>query len=315
MQKNTIKYDLLLFLTSFIWGTAFVAQSKGMDHLGPLTFTGLRFLLGGLVLVPILVYNKGRKTDAKPDNRKLVPLSILTGLVLFAAAALQQIGLLTTTAGKAGFITGLYITIVPFLGLLVGHKIGWSTVFGCVLAFAGMFLLSMEKNFIIQRGDLLVLAGAFFWALHVQLVGYLAKRFNPLHVACIQFFACGTASLILAQIIPMLSSNPEFIKEGLVLENIKLASISIFYAGVMSVGVGFTLQVVSQQFCPPTHAAIIMSQEMSIAALAGWLILGEVFNVLDIFGCILMLAGVIAVQLIPILKSRTKPPDIPDIRV
>lgn len=298
MQKKTFKSDLLLFLAAFIWGTAFVAQRRGMEHVGPMIFTGLRFLLGATALSPIIIYLGSKGAFADQNFRKIIPLSILAGLVLFAGAALQQVGLVTTTAGKAGFITGLYITIVPFLGLLLGHRIGWSTWLGCFLAFAGMYLLSAEENFVIQTGDLYVLAGAFFWAVHVQLIGYLAKSFNPLPIAFFQFIACGIAGLLLA-----------FFVEDTSIQSVKLASGSIFYGGVMSVGIAFTLQVVSQRTCPPAHAAIIMSMEMAIAALAGWLVLNEVLDAMDISGCLLMLAGVLVVQLVPILKKRIRAKD------
>lgn len=292
MQKKTFKGDVLLLLAAFIWGTGFVAQCKGMDHVGPMTFTGLRFLLGGMVLLPVLAHQHLFKSAVKPDYRHIIPWSCLAGLMLFCGAALQQIGLVYTPAGKAGFLTGLYVVIVALIGLFLGHKIGWRGWAGSILAVTGMYLLSVKESFSIEKGDLYILYSAVFWAVHVQLLGHLAKRIHPLSLACIQFFACAVLSLCVAIFI-----------EDISFENIRLAGAAILYGGVMSVGIAFSLQAVSQRTCPPTHAAIIMSLEAVFAALAGWLVLNESLSSRDFVGCTLMLAGMIAVQLNPLPKK------------
>lgn len=288
MQKKIFKGDVLLLIAAFIWGTGFVAQRKGMDHVGPMTFTGLRFLLGGMVLLPVLYHQHLIKSAVKTQCRHILPWSCLAGLTLFCGAALQQIGLVYTSASKAGFLTGLYVVIVALIGLFVGHKIGLRGWAGAILAVMGMYLLSVKESFSIEKGDLYILCGAFFWAVHVQLIGHFAKRINPLSLACIQFFVCGVLSIFVAMFV-----------EDISFENIRLAGTAILYGGVMSVGIAFSLQTVSQRTCPPAHAAVIMSLEAVFAALAGWLILNELLSARDIAGCALMLAGMIAVQLTP----------------
>lgn len=296
MHKKTLKGDLLLLLAALIWGTGFVAQRMGMDFVGPVTFTGLRFLLGGIVLLPILAHQHLFKSASKRVHRRIIPWSCLAGLMLFCGAALQQIGLVYTPAGKAAFLTGLYVIIVAFIGIFLGHRIGWRGWFGSLLAVAGMYLLSVKGSFCIEKGDLFILCSALFWAVHVQLIGHLATRVNPLSLACIQFFACGILSLCAAVVL-----------EEITFENIRLASAAILYGGVMSVGIAFSLQVISQQTCPPSHAAIIMSLEAVFAVLAGWMVLDETFSGKDIAACTLMLAGMITVQLRPLLRKSNTP--------
>ncbi len=293
LNKKTMKADLLLLLAAFIWGSGFVAQRKGMDFVGPMTFTGLRFLLGGLVLLPVLTHQHLFKPETRPDYRKIIPWSCLAGLMLFCGAALQQIGLVDTAAGKAGFLTGLYVVIVAIIGLFLGHKIGLTGWAGALLAVTGMYLLSVKESFSVEKGDMFILGGAVFWAIHVQLLGFLAKRINPLSLACIQFFACGALSLVIA-----------IFTEDITITAIGSAGVPILYGGVLSVGVAFSLQAVSQRTCPPTHAAIIMSLEAVFAVLTGWLLLSESLTGKDILGCVLMLAGMIAVQLSP-LSSKS----------
>ena len=284
----------MLFVAALIWGTAFVAQRKGMDYIGPMTFTGLRFLLGAIVIIPVLLYQSNTGMIKKNNIRFLLRTAPLAGLVLFAGASLQQIGLVTTTASKAGFITGIYITIVPVISVILRHKVPISTWLGCLVAFFGMYLLSVEGNFTIASGDMFVLASAVFWAIHVQLIGYLVKRINPWQLAFIQFLTCSVLSLITA-----------VFTETISIHAVTDAGIPIFYGGVLSVGIAFTLQVLSQQTSPPSHAAVIMSLEMPIAALAGYFILNELLDTRDITGCILMLAGVLIVQIANITRIKT----------
>jgi len=285
----------MLFVAALIWGTAFVAQKNGMDYIGPMTFTGLRFLLGAIVLIPVLLYQNYTNVPPKSTPRYLFLTAPIAGLALFAGASLQQIGLVTTTASKAGFITGTYIALVPIISVILGHKIPKSIWLSCLVTFFGMYLLSVEGTLKIAPGDMYVLAGAVFWAIHVQLIGYLVIRTNPWQLAFIQFLTCSILSLITAVFTETISINA-----------ITAAAIPIFYGGVFSVGIAFTLQVLAQQKAPPAHAAIIMSLEMPFAAIAGFFFLQETLDPRQITGCLLMLTGVLAVQLANIRKQTTQ---------
>jgi len=299
MQTRTLKSDSLLLLTAFIWGTTFVAQRMGMDHIGPMTYNASRFALGAVTLMPlILVLRRAGVTPRRKASRRfLLTGGALAGLALFGGASLQQMGLLYTTAGKAGFITSLYVVLVPLMGLFLGHRCGWFLWLGVALAVAGLYLLSVTESFAIGRGDLLVLVGAFFWAIHVQLIGYLAKRGSPLRIAWVQFVVCSALSLVAA-----------VLTEDISLAGVREATIPILYGGILSAGVAFTLQVVCQRTSPPAHAAIIMSLETVFAALAGWLVLSERLGLRDIAGCALMLAGLMVVQLPPLLRAKPSRP-------
>lgn len=295
MQTKTLKSDSLLLLAAFIWGTTFVAQKYGMEHLGPMTYNALRFAVGSLTLLPIiLVFRRGGRaeTPSRGNRRLLLWGGLLAGLALFGGASMQQMGLMYTTAGKASFITCLYIVLVPIAGLFLGHRCGPAVWAGTVLAVAGLYLLSVRESFTIGKGDLLVLIGALFWTVHVLLIDYLAKRANPLHIACLQFLACSILSLLAAVGF-----------ERIDLSSILPATIPILYGGVLSAGVAFTLQVVCQRTSPPSHAAILMSLETVFAALSGYLILHERFTPRDLVGCALMFTGVMVVQLPLLLGS------------
>jgi drug/metabolite transporter (DMT)-like permease len=290
---KTYKADSLLMLTAIIWGGAFVAQRVGMDFVGPLTFNGVRFALGALTLLPLAVRgNKNRGTRQDLDNNFSSKQAILggglAGLVLFAGASLQQVGLVYTTAGKAGFITGLYVVIVPILGMLWKQWPGWGASTGAVLAAVGLYFLSVTEEFNLAPGDAWELAGAFMWATHVLILGWLSPRVDVLKLACAQYAICSCLSLLVAGH-----------TETITVHGLGEATIPILYGGVMSVGIAYTLQVVAQKVAPPTHAAIILSLEAVFAALAGWLILGEVLTTRGLFGCGLMLAGMVVSQLWP----------------
>ncbi len=305
MQTRTLKSDSLLLLAAFIWGTTFVAQKYGMEHLGPMTYNALRFAVGALTLLPIiLMFRRGDRAETMSrDNRRLLLWGgCLAGLALFGGASMQQMGLMYTTAGKASFITCLYIVLVPIAGLFLGHRCGPAVWAGTVLAVAGLYLLSVRESFTIGKGDLLVLIGAFFWTVHVLLIDYLAKRANPIHIACIQFLACSVLSLLAAVGF-----------ERIALSAIVPATMPILYGGVLSAGVAFTLQVVCQRTSPPSHAAIVMSLETVFAALSGYLILHERFTPRDLLGCALMFAGLMVVQLPLLLGSPTTLKPKPDI--
>jgi drug/metabolite transporter (DMT)-like permease len=289
MQLKTLKTDGLLLLTAIIWGFAFVAQRIGMDYVGPFTFNGVRFALGSLVLIPFMRPNRrdALKTSA-PSAPPVHPLiaGVLAGGALFAGASLQQVGLVYTTAGNAGFITGLYVVIVPIMGLTLGQRTNAGTWLGAVLAACGLYLLSVTEHLTIAYGDLLVLAGAFMWAIHVLIIGWFSPRMDAIQLAFIQFATCSILSLATAAAF-----------EAISLTGILQAAVPILYGGVLSVGIAYTLQVVAQKSAHPAHAAILLSLEAVFAALGGWLVLGEILNSRGMLGCALMLSGMLLSQL------------------
>ncbi len=280
--------DLLLLAAALIWGFGFVAQRMGMEHVGPLTFNGLRFLLGGVWLLPLAICGRPRFLPEAPKRIPVLRAGCWAGLLLFCGAYLQQSGLVYTTAGKAGFITDLYVILVPIFGLFFGQSANPGTWLGALLATAGLYLLSIQGDCLIGRGDLLVLAGTIFWALHVLLLGYLSPRTHPLRLALVQYLFCSLLSLALA--IPL--ERPDG-------RALLAATGPVLYGGVCSVGIGYTLQVVAQRWAHPAHAAILLSLEAVFAAFAGWWLLDETIPGRGITGCGLMLAGMLLSQLWP----------------
>ncbi len=290
-----IANDSLLLLTAVIWGVAFVAQRMGMDHVGPFTYNAVRFGLGALALLPLILVRRTRPAISVPARPLgAVTAGLIAGAVLVFGASLQQIGLVYTTAGKAGFITGLYVVLVPLSGLLWRQRTGWSAWTGAILCLVGLFFLSVTSSFTLERGDLLVLAGSVFWAAHVQVVGWLSPRTDPIRLAAVQFAVCSLASAAGA----LLLEEPR-------LPSILAAAAPLLYGGILSVGVAFTLQVVAQRRAPPAHAAILLSLESVFAALGGGLILGERLGARETLGCVLMFAGMIVSQA-PLLVRRAR---------
>ena len=290
-----MKADILLLITAAIWGFAFVAQRLGMTHMGPFTFNALRFTIGALALLPFMVLKGRREENASKKNFKhLIWPGLLTGLCLFGAASLQQIGLVGTTAGKAGFITGLYVILVPLLGLFLGKRTHSAHWIGAVLAIPGLYLLSVQANFTISSYDLTVLGGAFLWAVHVHLITRFTEQVGPLRLAVIQAGVCGVLSGIAA----------------LIFEPVSFAGIldglwPILYGAFLSVGIAYTLQVFAQRTADPTHAVVILSLESVFAGLGGWLLLSEIFSVKDLIGSGLMLVGMLVSQLFGRSKEET----------
>ncbi len=290
-DSRTLRADGLLLLTAVIWGFAFVAQRVGMEHVGPFGFNGVRFALGCLVLLPALFRNGFAAGAAPSPHPGLVSFPVLgggllAGVVLFCGASFQQVALVYTTAGKAGFITGLYVILVPVIGLALGHRTHAGTWIGTVLATVGLYLLSVTEQLTFAPGDLLVLVGAFFWAGHVLLIGWLSPRQDPLKLAFIQYAACAALSLFASAALEP-NTTSAYIS----------AAIPILYGGVLSVGVAYTLQVVAQKEAKPAHAAILLSLEAVFAALGGWLVLDESLSPRGLLGCSLMFAGMLASQL------------------
>lgn len=286
-----MRSNMMLLMAAAIWGLSFVAQRLGMDHMGPFTFNGLRFLLGAFSLLPLLWWLKSRQPrqpagQPSGDRRQLLIGGLLAGGVLFSAASLQQVGLLYTTAAKAGFITGLYIILVPVIGLALRHKTGANTWIGALIAMAGLYYLSVTEEFTIGYGDLLQVVGALFWAVHLLVLDHYSNRVAPIRLAGVQFVVCGLLSLITA-----------FAIETPTLSGAVAGWQALLYAGLVSVGIGYTLQVVGQRGAHPAHAAIILSLETVFAAIGGVLLLGEHLDERAIVGCALMLAGMLISQI------------------
>ncbi|MBN3771742.1 DMT family transporter [Burkholderia sp. Se-20378] len=283
-----------------IWGSAFVAQRLSLDVIGPFLFTGLRFLLGALVLVPLLMLNTASRTQLAAIRRepKLLLPGLALGGLLAVSISLQQIGLQYTRIANAGFISSLYVVIVPLMGVFARHRIGPGTWFGALLAAIGLYFLSINEHFSVLYGDWFQLAGAVIIAAHVMAVGHFAKRHNPLVLAFMQFVVCGVACLAVGLVIEPVSDT--------MLRN---ALPTLLYGGLLSVGVGYTLQVVAQRDAAPAHAAVIFSMEGVFAAIAGWAALGETLTLRALIGCALMLAGLLACQLLPNGDARKKDED------
>jgi drug/metabolite transporter (DMT)-like permease len=296
IKNQAIKADILMLIAAAIWGFAFVAQRQGMETMGPFLFNTARFFIGVAVLSPLVWYlSKKKKSSNKVEvsTKKLIFAGTIAGLFLFAASSFQQVGLQYTTAGKAGFITGLYIFFVPLIGLFLGQKTGFGTWLGAIIALIGLYLLSINEDFSIAEGDLLQLVCAVFFAAHVLVIGYLAKRMDPLKLSLVQYCVSGVLSLFIAIAI-------EVITWDMIVDT----AIPLLYAGVMSIGVGYTLQVVAQQHAKSSHAAIILGLEGAFAVLGGWLLLDEYLSTRGLIGCGLMLTGMFLSQLLPKLSLK-----------
>lgn len=285
MKNKQIQSNLLLLLTAAIWGLAFVAQRVGMDYIGPFTFNAVRFLLGSISLIPAIRIFYSNESDRKIDKR-VIKYGIIAGSFLFAGSSLQQVGLIYTTAAKAGFITSLYIILVPIIGIFIGQKTSKNIWIGAVIAVIGLYLLSVKEDLTIGFGDLLQLIGAFFWAMHIILIGEFSNKVNPLRLSQLQFATCSLLAFIAA----------------LLFENIEISSIfaayaPILYGGILSVGVAYTLQVVAQKNAKAGPAAIALSMEAVFAVIGGILFLNESLDIRGYVGCGLMLAGMLISQL------------------
>ncbi len=291
---RTLKADGLLLLTALIWGFAFVAQRSGMRDIGPFAFNGVRFALGTLCLLPFLILGKrGASAASAGKHADLSPLAktawaALAGLVLFLGASLQQVGLVTTTAANAGFITSLYVILVPLIGVCFGRPSGLRIWLGAVLAVVGLFILSVGAGFTMAPGDLLQLVGAFFWAGHILLINRLVARMEALEIAVGQFATCSLLSLVVA-----------LVREPAPFAGLVPAAIPILYGGLLSIGIAYTLQIVAQKTAHPAHASIILSMEALFAGVGGVLFLREPLTLRLVLGGLLMLAGMIISQLEP----------------
>ena len=296
---------LALFITAIIWGTAFVAQSAGMDYLGPFSFNAIRYGIGAIVLIPVILIIRGARlrqsngmenvTDVSTtaweegtDLRNTVIGGILVGLSLCVASLFQQFGIIYTTVGKAGFVTALYIVIVPFYGVILKRKIPGKAWIAAFIAIAGFYLMCMTGNVTLSLGDGLVLLGSFVWGIQIMLVDKYAPKSDAVMLSSIEF---GVSSLICA-ILALI-----FERDITTWNAIINCAGPILYAGVMSCGVAYTLQVVAQKKVAPTLACLIMSLEAVFSALAGWILLGQSMRGIEIAGCVLVFVGVIVAQI------------------
>lgn len=280
--------NVLLFIASGIWGVAFIMQRMATEYIGTYTFNALRFFIGALSMLPLLLILRkkpSRGADSVPLKKTIIP-GLILGCVLFTAAALQQMGLYTTTAGKAGFITDLYIVLVPIAEVLFGRKLNKIIWVCAAMSAVGLYLLSVTEHFTISTGDLFEFAGAFVWTAHILLIDRYSKKANPLRLSFMQYLTSAVLSLFVA----------------LFLENISIPAIShvifpVLYSGVFSVGIAFTLQIAGQRYSKPAHASIIFSMESVFACLAGILVLHESLNARGYIGCALMICAMIMTQI------------------
>ena len=291
MNIQTVRSNALLLITAAIWGFAFVAQRVGMDYLGPFTFNAARFILGSLSLLPLVLISR----DQRPASENILPRpgwkpvvfgGFSAGFMLFMGISLQQVGLVYTTAGKAGFITSLYVVLVPILALFWKQSTNAGTWIGAVLAAVGLYLLSVTGKFTIEIGDLLEFFCAFFWAGQVLIIGWLSPRIPSIKLAFTQFVVCAVLSLLVAVVF-----------ENISWDGLRQAAWPILYGGILSSGVAFTFQIIAQRHTHPAHASIIMSLEGAFAALGGWLLLSEILSLRGLLGCGLMLGGMLISQL------------------
>lgn len=298
-MKQQIKSSLILLLTATIWGVAFVAQSVGMEYIGPFTFNAIRCVLGGLVLIPvILVLKKKKETGAenqeKEDKKTLWAGGIACGVILCIASNLQQFGIMEASVGKSGFFTALYIVMIPVIGIFIGKRPGIKLWFCVALAVVGMYLLCMKDgSFTIEQADIMLLLCALAFSFHILVVDYFSPKVDGVKMSCIQFFVCG----VLSAVGMLFTETPD-------ISNIQAAWLPLLYAGLLSCGVGYTLQIVGQKGINPVIASLIMSLESVISALAGWVILGQVLSPKEILGCVLMFMAIIITQ-IPIGNKKT----------
>ena len=301
-MSKIMRGNLILLLTALIWGTAFVAQSAGMEHVQPFTYNGVRTLIGGLVLIPVIfLFDRLKPADQRPspDEQKEIRRNSLIGgaacgVVLCVASSFQQFGISMTTAGKAGFITALYIVIVPLLGVFIKKKIPKITWLCVGIAVVGFYLLCVKEGFSVSAGDLLVLCCAFFFSIHIMVIDYFnGKQVDGVRMSCIQFLVAGLISLVLMLVFEQPS-----------LENLWAAKGSILYAGVLSCGVAYTLQILGQRDTEPTTATLILSLESVFAALSGWALLHETLSFKELAGCALVFAAVILAQIPLPVKAK-----------
>lgn len=308
MNRFVIRQSCLLFLTALIWGVAFVAQSAGMDYVEPFTFNAVRSIIGALVLIPCILFldragvgkktGEGRTGTDRPDKtgaagrRELISGGVICGILLFIAVNFQQVGMQYTTVGKAGFLTALYIIIVPILGIFWHRKAGISVWAGVLFALCGLYLLCVKESMYLDKGDILLLICSLTFSFQIMTVDHFSAKVDGVKMSCIQLFVCG----ILSAVCMFAFEHPQ-------VERIFAAWLPILYAGVMSCGVAYTLQIVAQEGMNPSVASLILSMESVISVLAGWILLHESLSRRELLGCLLMFIAIILAQL-PDMEGR-----------
>lgn len=298
------KNAFILFMAAFIWGTAFVAQSVGMEHLGPFAFNGIRNFVGCAALIPCIMILQKLNPDKKEDqegksvleNQKMLLIGgICCGICLFAASTLQQVGMQYTTVGKAGFITAFYIVLVPVLGIFLKKKIGWKVWLAVAIAICGLYFLCITESFTIGKGDIYVFLCALIFSAHILVIDYFAPFVDGVKMSCIQFFVVGVLS------VPFMIAF-----ETTTVEAVMKSVGPILYAGVLSSGVAYTLQIIGQKNVNPAVASLILSLESSISVLAGWVVLGQHLSMREGIGCLMMFAAIVLAQLPDMKQVKLK---------
>lgn len=295
-MKNKIKGSLTLLFATLLWGTAFVAQSQGMDHIGPFTFQAIRCLMAPIALFPIIALLERkdlRSFLSKWKDAKLWKNGLFCGIALFFATNLQQMGIVYTDAGKAGFITAMYIILVPVFSIFLGKKPSFRLVFSILLAVPGMYLLCGASVTSINIGDILILLCAAAFAIHILLVDKICQNVDGLRLNSVQALVVG----VLSALVMLFTETPK-------LENIQNCTLSLLHAGVLSMGVAYSLQIIGQKHVESATASLIMSMESVVAVIAGWLILGEKLTLQEGMGCLLIFLAVLLSQLPERVRKR-----------
>lgn len=290
MKKQSVIGSMQLLLTAIIWGVAFVAQSEGMNYVGPFTFNCVRSILGGIVLIPcIWLLNRYQSEEEKIKEYKkkdFIQGGICCGLCLCMGTMMQQFGIQRTTVGKAGFITALYIIFVPIVSIFLGKKSDKKIWICVLLALVGLYFLCLNGNWSIETGDIYLFIGAIFFTMHILVIDYFAPKTDNIKMSCIQFFVSGICCII-----PMLFIEKPHIN------HILDAKIPILYAGILSSGVAYTLQIIGQKKVKPAIASLIMSAESVVSVIAGWILLQEELSAREILGCVIILIGILLAQI------------------
>lgn len=298
MNYQKLKGNMILLLTAFIWGVSFIAQSKGVEEISPLAFNGIRSVLGGLVLLPVIFFlDRSKKKKGIPVqkvDKTLLLGGVICGVCLCVASTLQTIGMVYTSPGKSGFLTALYMVIVPILGLFMGKKPRGVILISVAIALLGLYLMCMDASLAINIGDVLTIICAFVFAFHILAIDKFSPQVDGVKLACLQFFVCGILNLIAMA----------FLRETPTVAQVVSLWASIGYSGVLSCGVAYTLQIVGQKYTDPTSASILMSLESVFATLTtvlliswGWDLTGGALSIREIWGCVLMFGAILLVQL------------------
>lgn len=303
MKNEKLKGNLILLLAAFIWGTSFIAQSKGVETVAPILFNGVRSILGAVVLLPVIfIMDASKKKSGTPVmgfDKTVVKGGIICGVFLCFASSVQTVGMLYTSPGKAGFLTAMYMIIVPLIGIFTGNRPGPIAALAVLIAVVGMYLMCIDSEFSINKGDIILLICAFLFSGHILAVNHFSPITDGVKLSCIQFFVCG-----------ILGTIGSFIFEKPDIAPLTGCIIPIAYAGIMSCGIAYTCQIIGQKYTDPTSASLLMSLESVFSTLAtvvlvacGWQITGGNLSMREIIGCILMFAAILLVQLPPQKKK------------